>query len=73
MFNTERRVDLVVDGMNDALSVGEVVHEAMVGRRLFNYRHVLVVSPRLLARFGDLRTARRHAPHCHAAPASRER
>ena len=54
VFTTERRVDLVEDGIDVALRVGKVVHEAMVGRRLFSYSHVLVASPRLLARFGDL-------------------
>ena len=56
VFTTERRVDLVEDGIDVALRVGEVVHEAMVGRRLFSYRHVLVASPQLLARVGDLRS-----------------
>jgi DNA-binding transcriptional LysR family regulator len=54
VFTTERRVDLVEDGIDVALRVGEVVHDAMVGRRLFSYRHVLVASPRLLARLGAL-------------------
>ena len=54
VFTTERRVDLVEDGIDVALRVGDVVHEAMVGRRLFGYRHVLVASPRLLARCGGM-------------------
>lgn len=53
VFSTERRIDLVEDGIDVALRVGEVVHDAMVGRRLFSYRHVLVASPRLLARLGE--------------------
>lgn len=53
VFSTERRVDLVEDGIDVALRVGEVVHDSMVGRRLFSYRHVLVASPRLLARVGE--------------------
>lgn len=53
VFTTERRVDLVEDGIDVALRVGEVVHDSMVGRRLFGYRHVLVASPQLLARVGE--------------------
>lgn len=53
VFTTERRVDLVEDGIDVALRVGEVVHDSMVGRRLFDYRHVLVASPQLLARLGE--------------------
>lgn len=53
VFTTERRVDLVEDGIDVALRVGEVVHDAMVGRHLFSYRHALVASPRFLARLGD--------------------
>jgi DNA-binding transcriptional LysR family regulator len=53
VFTTERRVDLVADGIDVALRVGEVVHDAMVGRRLLDYRHVLVASPQLLAQVGE--------------------
>lgn len=53
VFTTERRVDLVEDGIDVALRVGDIVHDAMVGRRLFSYRHVLVASPALLARVGE--------------------
>lgn len=52
VHTTERRVDLVEDGIDVALRVGEIVHDAMVGRRLFRYSHVLVASPSLLARHG---------------------
>lgn len=53
VFTTERRVDLVEDGIDVALRVGKVVHDSMVGRHLFSYRHVLVASPLLLARVGE--------------------
>jgi DNA-binding transcriptional LysR family regulator len=54
VFTTERRVELVEDGIDVALRVGAGMHEAMVGRRLFSYRHLLVASPGLLARFGEV-------------------
>ena len=49
---TERRIDLVEDGIDVALRVGAVEHETMVARRLLSYRHVLVASPALLERLG---------------------
>ncbi|SPA03026.1 Transcriptional regulator [Cupriavidus taiwanensis] len=49
---TERRVDLIEDGIDVALRVGAVVHESMVARRLLSYRHVLVASPQLIDRLG---------------------
>jgi len=64
VFTTERRIDLVEDGIDVVLRVGEVVHDSMVGRRLFSYRHVLVASPQLLARLGEPTSPEglRHAP-----------
>lgn len=52
VYTTERRVDLIEDGIDVALRVGAIVHETMVARRVLAYRHVLVASPRLLKRFG---------------------
>lgn len=52
VYETERRVDLIEDGIDVALRVGAIVHEAMVARRLLSYRHVLVASPKLLRRLG---------------------
>src|SRR5258708_23704303 len=52
VYSTERRVDLVEDGIDVALRVGAIVHEAMVARRVLSYRNVLVASPRLVERFG---------------------
>ncbi len=52
VYATDRRVDLIEDGIDVALRVGALVHEAMVARRLLSYRHVLVASPELLRRLG---------------------
>ncbi len=51
---TERRVDLVQDGIDVALRVGELMHDSVVARRLFKYRHMLVASPKLLANYVPL-------------------
>lgn len=52
VYTTERRVDLIEDGIDAALRVGEPVHENLVARRLLTYRHVLVASPTLIEREG---------------------
>lgn len=53
VYTTDRRVDLVQDGIDVALRVGAIVHEAMVARRLLTYRHILVAAPELLKRVGE--------------------
>lgn len=55
VYTTDRRVDLVQDGIDVALRVGAIVHEAMVAKRLLTYRHVLVAAPDLLKRVSTLR------------------
>ncbi|WP_318014057.1 substrate binding domain-containing protein [Mesorhizobium sp. BH1-1-5] len=52
VYSTERRMDLVEDGIDVALRVGAIVHEAMVARHVLSYRNILVASPKLVERFG---------------------
>jgi DNA-binding transcriptional LysR family regulator len=52
VYTTERRVDLVEDGIDVSLRVGAIVHEAMVARRVLAYRHVLVAGRTLVERLG---------------------
>jgi len=52
VYSTERRQDLIEDGIDVALRVGAIVHEAMVARHVLSFRNVLVASPRLVKRFG---------------------
>lgn len=47
-FVTDRRVDLVADGVDVALRIGEGGHSAYVGRTLARYRHRVVAAPALL-------------------------
>lgn len=49
VFVTDRRVDLVADGVDVALRVGEPAGAGYVGRTLTRYRHRVVAAPRLLA------------------------
>ena len=52
VFSTERRIDLVEDGIDVALRVGSIVHETMVARRMLAYRHVLVAGRAMIERLG---------------------
>jgi len=52
VYSTERRVDLIEDGIDVALRVDAIVHQTMVARHLLSYRHILVGSPDLVERFG---------------------
>lgn len=52
LLSTERRVHPVEDGIDVALRVGKVEHEALIARHLLDYRHVLVASPAFLAAYG---------------------
>lgn len=52
VYTTERRVDLIEDGIDVALRVGAIIHETMVARPVLAYRHILVAGPQLLKRFG---------------------
>lgn len=52
VYTTERRVDLIEDGIDVALRVGAIAHESMVARQMLVYRHVLVASPELIERLG---------------------
>jgi DNA-binding transcriptional LysR family regulator len=50
--STERRMDLVEDGIDVALRVGAIVHETMIARPVLTFRNVLVAGPALVERLG---------------------
>lgn len=52
VYSTERRVDLIEDGIDVALRVGPIVHETMVARHILSFRNIVVASPELVERFG---------------------
>jgi DNA-binding transcriptional LysR family regulator len=52
VYSTERRMDLIEDGIDVALRVGAIVHEGMVARQILSIRNILVASPKLVERFG---------------------
>jgi DNA-binding transcriptional LysR family regulator len=53
VYSTERRLDLIEDGIDVALRVGAIEDESLVARRILSYRHQLVASPALLDRLGE--------------------
>jgi DNA-binding transcriptional LysR family regulator len=57
VYSTERRVDLIEDGIDVALRVGAIMHEAMVARRILSFRNIVVASPELVERLA-CRTSR---------------
>ncbi len=57
VFVTDRRVDLVADGVDVAIRVGDGGHSSYVGRTLATYRHRLVAAPVLLERIAITRPA----------------
>ena len=56
LSSTDRRVDLIQEGMDCVLRVGAIVDEALVARRLGAVRMVNAASPAYLARHGVPRT-----------------
>ncbi|MGE0784149.1 MAG: LysR family transcriptional regulator [Sandaracinaceae bacterium] len=49
VFVTGRRVDLVADGIDVALRIGDAASASYVGRTLTRYRHLVVAAPAFLA------------------------
>lgn len=52
VHSSERRVDLLEDGIDVALRVGAIVHDSMIARRMLSFRNVLVAGPQLIKRLG---------------------
>lgn len=50
---TERRIDLIEDGIDVALRIGDRKDNRAIGRKLGEYRHLLVTSPILLRKYGE--------------------
>lgn len=52
VYSTERRVDLLADGVDVALRVGPIADDTVVARHMLSFRHILVASPELVSRLG---------------------
>lgn len=53
---TNRRVDLVEEGVDLAIRIGEIHHEDLVAKHLCAYRMVICAAPDYLARYGTPQT-----------------
>ena len=49
---TERRVDLIEDGIDVALRIGDRQNDRAITKKLGEYRHLLVASPNFLKQYG---------------------
>lgn len=56
VYATERKVDLIEDGIDVALRVGDIDQLSAVARKLMDYRHVLVATPPFIEQFGEPQT-----------------
>ncbi len=48
VYTSERRLDLISDGIDVALRVGTIADDSVVARHLMDFRHILVASPKLV-------------------------
>jgi DNA-binding transcriptional LysR family regulator len=64
VYSTERRVDLIQDGVDVVLRLNDVADDTLVARRIISYRHVLVAAPELVASYGAPSTPE----HLHRFP-----
>ena len=53
MLVTERRVDLIEDGIDVALRIGDRQDDRAMTKKLGEYRHLLVASPIFLKKYGE--------------------
>jgi len=51
LYITERRLDLIEEGIDVALRIGQIEDDNVVARKLAGYRHQLVASPALLKQY----------------------
>jgi len=53
VYATERNTDLIEDGIDVALRIGDVTYLSAVVRKLLDYRHILVATPQFIKTFGQ--------------------
>ena len=63
VFVTDRNVDLIADGVDLAIRVGDLADSALSARRILTYRHILLASPDYLNQYGAPRSPDELAGH----------
>lgn len=53
IYATDRKIDLIEDGIDVSLRIGDVVHLSAIARKLLDYQHVLVATPEFIESFGQ--------------------
>ncbi|VAW92488.1 Transcriptional regulator, LysR family [hydrothermal vent metagenome] len=53
IYATDRKIDLIEDGIDVSLRIGDVVHLSAVARKLLDYQHLLVATPDFIETFGQ--------------------
>ncbi len=53
VYSTERRMDLIQDGIDVVLRLNDVADDTLVARKIMRYRHVLVAAPGLATALGE--------------------
>jgi len=53
IYATGRKIDLIEDGIDVALRIGDVILLSAVARKLYDYRHILVATPQFIKKFGQ--------------------
>lgn len=53
VYITERKIDLIEDGIDVALRIGDRSNKNAIALKLGEYRHLLVASPTLLQKYGN--------------------
>ncbi len=56
IYATERNVDLIEDGIDVSLRIGDIDYLSAVARKLIDYRHILVATPEFITAFGKPKT-----------------
>ena len=53
IYATERKIDLIEDGIDVSLRIGDVLQLSAVARKLMDYRHLLVATPEFIQKYGQ--------------------
>lgn len=56
IFTSERRIDLIADGIDVALRVGELKTQTAIARKISDYSHVVVAAPKYFLEKGTPQT-----------------
>ncbi|VAW60619.1 Transcriptional regulator, LysR family [hydrothermal vent metagenome] len=56
IYATERKVDLIEDGIDVALRIGDITYPSAIARKIISYQHILVATPQFVKTLGSPET-----------------